>query len=43
MSVERKMKTMYDRCMDENSIEELKGKPLHDAMDTMGGWAITGK
>ena len=42
-SVERKLKIIYDKCMDVRAINNASVGPLLGAFDKYGGWAITGK
>ena len=42
-SVERKLKIIYDKCMDVRAINNASVGPLLGAIDKHGGWAITGK
>ena len=42
-SVERKLKIIYDKCMDVRAINNASVGPLLGAIDRYGGWAITGK
>ena len=42
-SVERKLKIIYDKCMDVRAINNASVGPLLGAIYKHGGWAITGK
>ncbi|XP_013406315.1 endothelin-converting enzyme 1 [Lingula anatina] len=41
-SFERKVKWLFQSCMDTNSIDQLGAKPLLDAIEKIGGWAAIG-
>ncbi|XP_035210660.1 neprilysin-2-like [Stegodyphus dumicola] len=34
------IKSMYDSCMDLNSIEKVGSKPLKNALSSLGGWPV---
>ena len=42
-SVDRKVKTLYRKCMDVDAIDGLGRSPVVDIMDSMGGWALNGE
>ena len=42
-SAERKVKTLYSKCMDVDAIDALGATPLVTIMDKLGGWAIRSK
>ena len=42
-STERKLKLVYRKCMDVDAIEDAGAQPIADILDSMGGWAVSGK
>ena len=42
-SVGRKLKLLYQKCMNVRAINELDGASLIEGIDKLGGWAVTGK
>ena len=42
-SVERKLRILYDRCMDVRAINNASAGRLFEAIHKYGGWAIAGK
>ena len=42
-SAERKMKTMYKKCMDLEKEDNTNMGPLRDIVRSLGGWAVDSK
>ena len=42
-SAEWKLKTLYNKCMDTGTIDELGAGPLLEIIDRVGGWAVLGR
>lgn len=42
-SAERKVKTMYNKCMDIDAVDDAGAGPLIKIIDSFGGWALQGK
>ena len=42
-SAERKLKLMYEKCMDARAVNNTSARPLFTTIERHGGWAISGK
>jgi len=43
MTTDCKMRLMYARCMDTDTIDAVGAKPLQDILDDFGGWSALGQ